>query len=380
MSILSVTSSVGLAIDIIIIALIVIFGIIGYVKGFFKSVISMVSTIVVLVLSVLLANQFATLINKIYDFTGLIAGKISKGVASMGVFYSQAIPADVSGAEIAEQIPPTTNSFLKTLMTKVLKPLSASQIEGATVADIVSGAFASIIMTIIAGILIFVLIKIVIALVSRLFDNIARTQVLGYVNKIAGLAFGAIKGLVIVVVFAGVLTFLTVVPLVNTKISPIIQDNTKVGKVVYNYTDEFVEKHVIDGNLLQKWISNLWDNKYDDKPQVAEPNGNLDNPYNMPLREVEWGLTATIEVELGESFGIKYYKFKADLTETNFTFAIDMTDAGCILYSADDTETEITDYTNLETSKQYIIGIRGNADGVLNIQANITITPNTATE
>ena len=183
----------------------------------------------------------------------------------MGSFYGETIPEGVSGADIVKNIPASTNGFLKKLMSYVLEPLSASEIQGATVADIVSGAFASIIMMIIAGIILFIAIKIVIMLASRLFDNITRNRVFGKINKVFGLVFGAVKGFLIVVMFAFVLTLLTVVPLVNTKLSPIIQDNTKIARPIYNYTDEFVEEHVIDGKLVQKWIDNLWENKYKDK-------------------------------------------------------------------------------------------------------------------
>ena len=154
-------SALGIAIDVAIVALIAIFALIGLRKGFFKSVISMISTLVVLIISILCASPFARLINKMYDFTGLIAGKLCKGIASMGPFYNTPIEADVSGAEIIKRIPESTNGFLKKLMSHVLKPLSAEEIQGETVANIVSGAFASIIMIIICGILLFILIKII---------------------------------------------------------------------------------------------------------------------------------------------------------------------------------------------------------------------------
>ena len=151
---LSVSSTMGIVFDVVIIALLVIFGLIGLRKGFFKSVISLFSTIVVLVISILCAGHLARLINKIYDFTGLIAGKLCTGIASMGTFYSE-VQTGVSGKELVNQIPSSTNGFLKKLMSYVLEPLSAGDVEGLSVAEIVSGAFASIIMLIISAIILF---------------------------------------------------------------------------------------------------------------------------------------------------------------------------------------------------------------------------------
>jgi len=110
---LSVSSTTGIAIDVIIVGLILIFGFIGLRKGFFKSVLAMISTLAVIIISIFCASPLAKLINKIYDFTGLIAGKLCKAIASMGTFYSQTIPEGVSGKDIVNNIPASTNGFLK---------------------------------------------------------------------------------------------------------------------------------------------------------------------------------------------------------------------------------------------------------------------------
>ena len=47
----------------------------------------------------------------------------------------------------------------------------------------------------------------------------------------------------------------------NTIIKPVIQDNTKIEKVIYQKTDEIVGKYVIEGKMIQTWIDNLWENR-----------------------------------------------------------------------------------------------------------------------
>ncbi len=372
---LSVSSVMGIAIDVLIIGLLLIFGFIGFRKGFFKSIISLFSTLVVLILSFCFAGGLAKLINKMYDFTGLIADKLCKGIADMHSFYSQTIPAGMSGKDLVNNIPASTNGFLKKLMSYVLNPLSAADVEGATVAEIVSGSFASVIMLIISAIILFIAIKIVLAIASRLFDNITRNRVFGATNKLLGFAFGAAKGLLVVLVFTVVLTFLTVMPAVNTKMMPIIQDNTHVAKPIYNTTDKFIEKHVIDGKLIQNWIDDLWENKYKgrgDKNLVPDtsPNGTVERPYiiNLVNNESVYTATVTIDFTVGNEV---YYSIDATVIDHG-SFALgssNVTEIEMLVYDSADMETAL-DIANLTNDKTYIlkftkIGTENNVQTIL---------------
>jgi len=373
---LSVSSTTGIAIDVIIVGLILIFGFIGLRKGFFKSVLAMISTLAVIIISIFCASPLAKLINKIYDFTGLIAGKLCKGIASMGAFYSETIPSGVSGKDIVNNIPSSTNGFLKKLMSHVLNPLSASEIEGATVADIVSGAFASIIMTIIVGILLFIAIKIIVALASRLFDNITRNRVFGATNKILGFVFGAVKGFVIILIFTVVLTLLTVVPAINTKIAPIIQDHTKIARPIYNYTDEMMEKYIVDGKLVQNWIDGLWENKYDKPEETPTPevqyDGTVEKPYQITLTESEGVYTATITIDFTTA-SEQYYKLDPSTISTPaFSMGVN-TEIDYVVADINDLNTEIEDLLVMERVKTYIIKFTKGANNQQ--QAIITLTP-----
>ncbi len=356
---LSVSSTVGIVIDVLIIAVIALLALIGLRKGFFKSVLALFSTLVVLIISIFCAGPFANLINKIYDFTGLIADKICDGMSSMGAFYVEEIPAGISGKQIVQSIPSGTNGFLKKLMAYVLNPLSAGDIEGATVAEIVSGAFASIIMLIISAILLFIIIKIILSIVARLFENITRNRVFGATNKLLGFAFGAVKGLMIILVFTIVLTLLTVVPKINSKVTPMLQDHTKIAKPIYNYTDEMMEKFVVDGKIVQKWIDKLWENKYKDRgddtttPEIPQQDGTLEYPYQLSLEEYAGVYTAVITIIFENDE--QYYVLNTEHIATeNFTLNIEDT-ADFAVINAKDLNTEIMDLSNLSKNETYLI-------------------------
>ena len=130
-----------------------------------------------------------------------------------------------------------------------------------TIASVIGSSLGHICMVIISGILVFIVLKIVIALLSRLFDNIARTRILGGLNKVLGLILGVLKAACVIVVLNGILVGLSLIPAVNDTITPLIQDNTHIEKVIYNKTDEFVGKYIIEGNVIQEWITDLWNSR-----------------------------------------------------------------------------------------------------------------------
>ena len=257
-------STIGLVIDVLIVAIVVIFALIGFKKGFLKSIISLFSWVVCLLVAIFTAKYVARWINGIYDFSALIGGRIEDSLVNLNEYFSKSISsfgkdkdALIAGLENVEGL----NGLLKQLIKVVFSNTAVDMSSEATVANVVGASLGQIAMVIIAGILVFIVIKIVIAILSRIFDNIARTKVLGGLNKILGLVFGIIKAACIVVLFNGLLVSLSLIPPVNKTITPLIQDNTHVEKFIYNKTDELVGKYIIEGNAIQDWVTNLWNSR-----------------------------------------------------------------------------------------------------------------------
>lgn len=259
----STSHYIGIVLDIAFVVVLLTFAFIGYHHGLFKSLIALFSTLVVLFITIYFANAFAKLINSIYDFTALLAKKITPSIKKLDPVFLIDFPAGISGSQFYTNYISTsgTNTVLKKFFKFALKGYSAGELDGLSVASVLAGATASIIMTLISGVLLFILIKIALSLLSRFFDNITRIRVLGGLNKILGFVFGAIKGCAILAVFIGIIILVTFVPKLNKKIYPLIQEDTKVIKVAYNLTDKYVEKTFIKSDLISKWINNLWDNR-----------------------------------------------------------------------------------------------------------------------
>ena len=252
---------VGIIIDIAIVIALIICGLIGFKKGFLKSVISLFGWVVCLVIAILTAKYVAGWINGIYDLGGLIGDKIAGGLTKSNEFYGMAISAFASKEEILASIPANTNKVLAQVIKVVFSHTSVNMESTDTIASVLGGSMGHICMVVIAGILVFIVLMIVVNLLSKLFDKIASTKILGGINKILGLALGLVKAGVIVIIVNCALIGLSLVPAINKIITPIIQDNTHIEKVVYNQTDKYVGKYLIEGDILQNWLNDLWNNR-----------------------------------------------------------------------------------------------------------------------
>ncbi|MBE7076385.1 MAG: CvpA family protein [Clostridiales bacterium] len=253
-------ATIGLVIDIIIVGLLIVFAISGLKKGFMKSIISLFSWVVCIVIAVFVAKYVANLINGIYDFSALIGGKISKSLIKSNDYFSLAVSSFGTKANLIKAIPDSTNKVLASIL-KVFFEKSNDDImtSNKSVGEVTGDGLGSIIMLIISAILVFIILKIIVALLSRFFDKLANIKIIGGLDKILGLTLGIIKAGLIIITLNLILVGLSLMPVVNKTITPIIQDNTHVEKVIYNETDKFVEKHVIKGDLIKNWVSDLWD-------------------------------------------------------------------------------------------------------------------------
>ncbi len=256
-------STIGIIIDVVLVAILVIFGIIGFKKGLFKSLLSLFSWVVCIAVAIFTAKYVAGWINGIYDFNSLIGAQIEKGLAGMGDVFSQKVNEFESKDAILVAIAnvPNINGALLQLIKILFTNAAFDATSTATVGNLVGVSIGQMCMVVISAILVFIVLKIVIALLSKLFDNISRIKIIGGLNKIFGLLFGLIKGVCIIFIFNAVLVALSMIPAVNNTITPVIQDNTKIEKVIYNTTDKLVGKYIIDGNVIQNWITDLWNSR-----------------------------------------------------------------------------------------------------------------------
>lgn len=251
----------GIIIDLIIIALLLIFGLIGLKKGFFKSLLSLFSWAVCIAIACFTAKYVANWICGIYDFSNLIGKNIANGLNASNEFYTRTISSFADKQDIVNNIPSNTNGILKQIIKIIFSNSNVDMSSANAVSSFVGLSIGRIIVVVATAILIFIVLKIVIAILSKIFDNIARTKVFGGLNKFLGLLFGLVKAGFIIAVINCILVGLSLIPLANKTIIPIIQNHTYVEKFVYNTTDKLVGKYVIEGNMIQTFVTNLWESR-----------------------------------------------------------------------------------------------------------------------
>lgn len=251
-------STIGIVIDIVIIACMGIFTFVGIKKGFLHSLISLFSWAFCLTIAFLTAKYVAGWINKIFDFSSLLGGKISGALIDSNNFFAQAINTYATKEDLINAIPSNTNGLLKQLIKIVFTNSAVDMSSTNSIGSITGESLGQIIVIVITGILIFILLKIAVMLLSKLFKKIAETKILGTLNKILGGVLGFVKTAFVIVGLNLVVVGLSLIPAVDKTVTTLVNENTYVEKFVYTKTDELFSDYILEGKALDSWIEDLW--------------------------------------------------------------------------------------------------------------------------
>ena len=243
----------GFVIDFIIIALLVIFGLIGLKKGFFKSLISLFSWSVCIVLACLTAKYVAGWIDKLCNFSGMIGNKIATSLSKSNDFFSKPINAYAESGKDSLIIAVNDlkiNKLLKEIIKIIFSKGKVDMTSSQTIGSVVGGKLGNICMIVITAILMFIILKIALFLLSKFFKNLEQIKLIGGLNKTIGFILGVTKACIIIITVNMVLVALTLIPAVDKTITPIINENTYIERFVYNQSDKIFEKYLLDGDIL----------------------------------------------------------------------------------------------------------------------------------
>jgi uncharacterized membrane protein required for colicin V production len=194
-------------IDIVFIAIIVVFALIGLAKGLFESILSIFSSALSIAIAILASSYVATFLNNITKCNDFFA----KSIVSWGWVKQEGL------------------EFLGKLYTPA--------------------QVANTITVIISVVAVWLLLKLAIWLLSRLFNNVtASSTAISGLNRVLGLFFGIAKGFLIVCVGLGLVSIVTFFG-IGSNISAEIEKNSMtnfVYKYVHNWVGELLEDKVED--------------------------------------------------------------------------------------------------------------------------------------
>ena len=218
----------GVIIDISLLLIIVIFVVVGYFRGFLKTILSLLGTVGSLVISYFVKDFFAGILNNWFGLGDKIANVISKQVSELAPTFSS-----VTVGTVEELLSLINESEVGLIYKKIFSMLVPDSISASsTVAQVVGSAVGSIAVVIIAFLVVFLLIKLLVFLLNKIVKKIPKRSLFGKANRALGAIGGLINGLIILGVILVVLNFLCMIPSLSSLIYPVIE-KTYITKHIY---------------------------------------------------------------------------------------------------------------------------------------------------
>ena len=195
-----------LAIDLIIVAIILLFTFLGYKRGLVKLAIKLCTFILALVVAFMLYQPIANLIVEKTGIDESIENAIISNILPEGVSADEEI-------DLSSDLPSIILENSENTVQSIATSISTTLIETACL------------------FLIFIAVKIILKFVTIIADLIAKLPILKQFNKLGGTLYGVIEGFVIV--FVGLAIVSLIAPLLDNFILEAINGST-VGAYLYN--------------------------------------------------------------------------------------------------------------------------------------------------
>lgn len=183
--------STGAIIDIVALAVIIIFAIIGVIQGFTKTFITAFGGILALLLAGLLSSSMSNFLEDKFSFITSVAGKLG-GV--MKNIFGDVVDTPVGGS--TEDL--LTKQGIAMWLVKLIFSIKTEVPPETTINSIICPIFAYYVVVIISFIVLFILFKILFALLSRIVKSLYVFKLVLATDKVLGLVLGIARGIIIV--------------------------------------------------------------------------------------------------------------------------------------------------------------------------------------
>lgn len=186
--------------DFIMILIVLVFAVVGYVRGAIRSVLSFVGGIVSFIIAIFAGNHLSPYIYDMF-FKQSINNKVAEsvdsalqnGAGSIGENVTNALPDFLKGFVDSSDIINSLNSVTGETSQEITNA-AAEAVQQAVSPIIIS--IISLCVTIIA----FILLKIIIGIICHLADVVNKIPVIGTANRITGGVIGLVYGILVVMI------------------------------------------------------------------------------------------------------------------------------------------------------------------------------------
>lgn len=246
-------------VDIVILAIVLIFIIIGCVKGFVFSILSIFSSTVNLFIALFLTTPVSRLLNSIFNLETSLSNHFANNLSSMKGFDIE-LSSFGSQAELSSHVSETINNsslsgFIKGLLNNTVH-ITTDNVQGTNVTlnNIISSSFATFLTLVISFVIIFALIYLILWIVSKISKKAHQIADIKLTDRILGIVFGFIKGFIVVVFIFAVLSLFNENGVLIDLFTEI--KKSTIGGWLYEQVSTFMHKYVdfreIAKNIIDK--------------------------------------------------------------------------------------------------------------------------------
>jgi uncharacterized membrane protein required for colicin V production len=196
----------SLIIDLIIIAIVLLFTFLGYKRGLIKVAIKLCTFFIAIIVAFMLYKPIANIVIDNTQIDEKIESAITQKILPEGALESENI-------EVSQKLPSIILKNSENTVQSISRACSTKLIEAACL------------------LLIFIIIKVALKFVTFLADLIAKLPILKQFNKLGGTIYGVLEGLFIV--FVGFAVISLIAPLLDSSILEAINSSI-VGSICYN--------------------------------------------------------------------------------------------------------------------------------------------------
>lgn len=232
-------------IDVAIVVAVVIFGIIGWKKGFLVKIVEMASSIFGLIASIILARPFSAVLDQwMGESIGL---KINEYLLSRSALFAAEFTYE-NRLQTVEQAFDGMN--LPKFMIEWIANAIDVESMSTTLVDTMTPIIKSLALLVIAFIILFFGSIIVFFFLKILAKLVTKLPVIKQIDKILGVLFGLLKITVIVYILLFVLGLVLTIPAINEAIGTFVQNDMQLGEEGFR-----LSKWLYDNNLLKQIIN-----------------------------------------------------------------------------------------------------------------------------
>lgn len=217
----------GIVMDIVLAAFVILNIIMGYKKGLIGVIFNICAFLISIVITLILFKPASTYIINNTEIDDNIKNMILRN--------------NVENAEMEEEENLDIQKYIESNI-KDIENKTKSQ-----VMEIVANNVSEKSVEVLTGIIIFIAVRIVVNLLKFLLESLAEIPLIKQFNQVGGVAYGAVKSIVIIYLVLTILFF--VVSINNNGIIANMIDSSYVTKILYN-NNIIVKYCLLDKNLL----------------------------------------------------------------------------------------------------------------------------------